>query len=121
MDCIVLFGLLEGTYSLLSAWTAGCHISQFPLQRSVVMFRSLFLICILIESKKDKWISLYSTFCPDLIGTFDCFQCFHKSRAVLCLSPTLPSCRHRRTDVNNLTAGSRPVDPYGFTGTDQDY
>lgn len=32
-----------------------------------------------------------------------------------------PSFRHRKTDVNNLTAGCCPVDPYVFTGMDQDY
>lgn len=32
-----------------------------------------------------------------------------------------PSCRHRRTGVNDLTAGCCPVDPYVFTGMDQDY
>lgn len=30
-------------------------------------------------------------------------------------------CRHRRTSVSNFTAGSYPVDPYGFTGMDQGY
>lgn len=49
--------------------------------------------------------------------------------STLSTTPELPcvfvqlflSCRHRRTDVSNFTAGSLPVDPYGFTGMAQHY
>lgn len=41
---IVSLGLLDGTHTLLSAWTAGCYISQFPPQCLVAMFLGLWFL-----------------------------------------------------------------------------
>lgn len=81
------------------------------MQCLVAMFTFLFLICMLIESKTDKWI------CAKLGRILSAL--FSASTATtefarVSFSQFFPSCRHRRTDGNNLTAWTLSCGPIWF-------
>lgn len=117
--------LIRGSVTWIALSCLDCGMEHIFFSAAVLLYLSVFSA--MLSSHVQVSVShLHADLCllHFLSGSahFSVFSALTTTAELPCVFLQLfLSCRHRRTDVNNLTAGSCPADPYGFTGMDQDY